>query len=608
MSFSEVFGGSNIYPSNATYLPITMAVDISLNWPIEQQVGGNDIVADIIDVNATVAALSITMADARQVSTGYTALFNNVGANTVTIKDNTGATIATVAPGTVWQLYLRDNSTQGGLWRTFQFGSAVSTATAASLVGLGIKAISTTLNLALPVTNFSVTPTTLVSGDRAKFLNWTGGAGILNLPNPATAGNDWNTIVRNSGSGVLTLTPPSGTIDGAVTKLMSIGDSCIIVTDGTNFYTMSGEGGSNGSGFSYISINVAGNGTYTLSGAELNQVGYEFTGLLTGNREIVVPASTQEYWVFNNTTGAFTLGLKTAAQVGNIAVTQATRNILACDGTNVFAASDSAISFPISIAQGGTGAVTAAAARTALSVPPLSRSITGTGALTGGGDLSSDRTISMSFLGFQNLVDPNVDAISFWDDSAAKFDWLTIGTGLSITGTVLSSTGAPIVSSAAASVAAIAVGQSAYMFKAADTNRNTTTAPAADPALQFSGLPIGKYEIEGFITYFQNSAASQGIKFQLTSGFTTVNFHAYAGPDGTPPTADWQAASRIQGAANNAYNHNMGASSANGSISFKGQATCGAADTLSFDWAQESSNANNTTVLAGSWFKITRLS
>jgi hypothetical protein len=36
-----------------------------------------------------------------------------------------------------------------------------------------------------------------------------------------------------------------------------------------------------------------------------------------------------------------------------------------------------------------------------------------------------------------NLTDPNADRIMFWDDSAGFVDWLTPGTGLSITGTTL---------------------------------------------------------------------------------------------------------------------------------------------------------------------------
>jgi hypothetical protein len=38
------------------------------------------------------------------------------------------------------------------------------------------------------------------------------------------------------------------------------------------------------------------------------------------------------------------------------------------------------------------------------------------------------------------LTDPNADRIYFWDDSAGQTDWLTVGSGLGITGTTLSNT------------------------------------------------------------------------------------------------------------------------------------------------------------------------
>lgn len=81
------------------------------------------------------------------------------------------------------------------------------------------------------------------------------------------------------------------------------------------------------------------------------------------------------------------------------------------------------------------------------------RTLTAGAGLTGGGDLSANRTfnvgagtgiavaadtVSLSFLGLQNLTDPNDDRIAFWDDSAGAFAWLDIGTNLSISGTTIS--------------------------------------------------------------------------------------------------------------------------------------------------------------------------
>lgn len=58
--------------------------------------------------------------------------------------------------------------------------------------------------------------------------------------------------------------------------------------------------------------------------------------------------------------------------------------------------------------------------------------------LSGGGDLSEDRTIS---LGNPALVDPNADRILFWDDSAGELRWLTVGTNLAITGDTIDASG-----------------------------------------------------------------------------------------------------------------------------------------------------------------------
>ena len=49
-------------------------------------------------------------------------------------------------------------------------------------------------------------------------------------------------------------------------------------------------------------------------------------------------------------------------------------------------------------------------------------------------------TFSLQHLGFEDLVDPNADRVAFWDDSAGKFEWLTMGSNLTITGTTLNAT------------------------------------------------------------------------------------------------------------------------------------------------------------------------
>jgi hypothetical protein len=54
----------------------------------------------------------------------------------------------------------------------------------------------------------------------------------------------------------------------------------------------------------------------------------------------------------------------------------------------------------------------------------------GTG-LTGGGDISANRTISLSHLGVESLTDPNANRLLGWDDTDGAMKFLTIGDNLS---------------------------------------------------------------------------------------------------------------------------------------------------------------------------------
>jgi hypothetical protein len=372
-TYTNTFGGTNIYPSDVSYRYVSLTIDQVLDWPLESA-PTTDVVAKIMDVNATTSSLVITMPNATEAGTGETVLFNNVGANTFTVKTATGTVICAPQSGTTFQIYLTNNSTVSGTWRSFQYGASASATDAASLAGLGIKAIATTLNQSMPVTSFSTNYTTGTS-DRAKVLVWTGGAGTLSFDGAPVLGSDWFVNVRNSGTGDLTLDPSSSEqINSASTLTLSPGDSAIVVTNGVQFWTI-GFGQSAVYAFSVLSIDISGSGDYTLSVAELNKTAYIFTGTLTGNRNIVVPTTAQQYWVSNQTSGSYTLGVKTAAQSPAVTVSSGARAILYCDGTNVVDADTATIAIPVTIAQGGTGATTASGARTNLGATTIGNAV-----------------------------------------------------------------------------------------------------------------------------------------------------------------------------------------------------------------------------------------
>ncbi len=360
MSYNDVFGGANIYPSEINYSAITLTADVTLSWPEETSASEN-LATKIINVSAATPGFVITLPAANKTGTGNTILFSAVGAASFIVKGSTGTTIMTVTSGTSWQVYLTNNATAAGVWSSLQYGASVSFANAAALAGTGIVAVGAVLSQSVPITTFN-TNYTAGTADRAKMFVWSGAAGTLTLPAAATVGDNWFCYLRNAGSGAVVADPTgSPTIDGASTLSYQPGESSIIATDGANWYTI-GFGQSATFVFDYTVIAVAGTGDYALTGTELNRIAYKFTGILTGNRNIIVPATVQQYWVDNSTTGAFVFTVKTAAGTG-VAISSAQRGIFYCDGTDVVDADTSTVSTPIAIAQGGTGAITASAAR-----------------------------------------------------------------------------------------------------------------------------------------------------------------------------------------------------------------------------------------------------
>jgi hypothetical protein len=359
-TYTDVFGGANIYPSEITYSAVALSADIVLSWPEETSTNTN-LATRIMDVTPSGAGFSIYLPDADKTSTGNTILFNNLGGSSFTVRNSAGTQVVVVDSGELWQVYLASNTTAAGTWRALAYGVGTSTADASSLAGTGIVAVGTMLSQSVPITTFNSNYSAGVN-DRAKMFLWTGAGGTLTLPSPPTVGNDWFCYLRNAGSGAVTADPSgAATINGLSTLSFQPGDSAIVATDGTSYYTI-GFGQQAIFAFDYTSVDVAGTGVYTLAGAELNRIAYSFTGLLTGNRQVVVPATVQQYWVGNDTTGAYTLEVKTSGGTGVI-VAQGERAILFCDGTDVLNGSTAGISLPLTVGQGGTGATTASGAR-----------------------------------------------------------------------------------------------------------------------------------------------------------------------------------------------------------------------------------------------------
>jgi hypothetical protein len=84
---------------------------------------------------------------------------------------------------------------------------------------------------------------TYLTTDFRKLVTHTNAAAIAGtLPQAgATFPAGWFMFVQNRGAGVLTITPTTSTIDGAATLVLNQNEGALIVSDGTNYFTMRGK-------------------------------------------------------------------------------------------------------------------------------------------------------------------------------------------------------------------------------------------------------------------------------------------------------------------------------------------------------------------------------
>jgi hypothetical protein len=373
MAWTDIFGGQTVNPQDLSYKTYSFAANTTLLWD-NTTAESDRVVADIMDIAATVAGVTVTMPDARQAGAGAASLIFNAGSNSFDVVSATGVAIVTLAPGEGWYVWLRDNATQSGLWRAIEFGAGTSAAAAASLASPTVKASGSALVQAMPVFNINSDYTT-GANERGNLILWTGGVGTLTLDLAATVGGDWFCAINNSGTGTLTIAPSgSDQIDASASSiLLNPGDTFSLASDGSNYFSWA-KSFSPINQFTFTSISVAGTGDYTLSSVELGFSLYEFTGILTGNRNIIVPAAVAPFRVINSTSGSFSLTVKTAAGTG-VSVLQNGSKFLACTGTNVVDVVSLGISTPISVADGGTGASTPSGARTNLGATSVGNAV-----------------------------------------------------------------------------------------------------------------------------------------------------------------------------------------------------------------------------------------
>ena len=333
MSYISPFTGDVILPTDVSFRAIALTADINLAWPINGNATDN-YAARIMNVTPSASSLKLYMPPANQTSVGTDALIRNMTGTAFTVVDYSGNTIISVAANKASYIYLTANPTVAGTWSIIDFGAGTSSADATTLAGLGLQAISSTLNLTHPASSFS-NGYTFLSSDRAQTKVWGSGTGTVNLPVAASLANNWFTLLKNNGTGSLTVTcDASNTIDGSLTKLYNPNESSFIVCTGTEYVTI-GYGVSSTFAFTALVKPIV-TGSYTLSSNEVQNTIQEFVGNLTGNVTVTYPPVVNLYVVSNQTTdNGYTLTLTTGVGGGsNAVIPPGQQATLICDGTN----------------------------------------------------------------------------------------------------------------------------------------------------------------------------------------------------------------------------------------------------------------------------------
>jgi hypothetical protein len=335
------YTGSTISPSQVGYESLTISANTTLQWPVNGNTSG--VVANIIEVTATTTGLKLILPTATQVSTGQSFLIKNIATNPFTVYENdTTTSLITINSGISYYIYLTNNTTTNGSWSVLQFGASTSSANASSLAGYGISATNTTLNTITPIVSY-YSNITLSNSAQSQISSWTGGVGTITLPTSTSATASWYTIVKNNGTGILTIAcQGADVIDGGTSSFqLQVGESLYLISNGSTGYTSWGYGQSSVFFFTQEQISVTGaSATITLTSTQASYTLQNYTGTLGQNTNVIVPPTVQFYIITNSTTGAFTLTFKTSVGGGaTVAVPSGTTVGLICDGTNVTAIS-----------------------------------------------------------------------------------------------------------------------------------------------------------------------------------------------------------------------------------------------------------------------------
>ncbi len=331
-TYSGVFSGNNVSPAFPQYTAFTLSSNIELSWPLGFQ-NLNMVVSVNMDITPTLGGCTVKMPDATGAGNGFAFEINNPGGFSFSLIDNSGALILNIAAGTARKIWLIDNSTVAGTWRTFLSGGGGASVTS-------VNATSDSDNLVIagvPIIGAGTINFTLAK-DLLALTSFVAGAGIA----VRTAADTW--VLRSIAGtvGQISVVNPSGIAGNITLSLSPVLDNLTSIGVGNLSLSANTIASTNANGAIIISPQGTGKiqlakDTELLAGASLKFVSSgsaNYTTLRNGttivNQNLILPTTTpadgqilghstlgQLAWYSVPTTGGGTTVIDSVARYSN---------------------------------------------------------------------------------------------------------------------------------------------------------------------------------------------------------------------------------------------------------------------------------------------------
>ena len=345
-TYVSPFTGDVIQPTDVSYASVSFSSNVQLYWPQYVATAGQQVAARIMEFTATTTGLNIYLPNAQQTSVGQDILIRNMGSNSFVVNRFGGGGSFTVAAGQSFYTYLVDNVTTAGVWAVLQFGTGTSSADANSLAGVSTAALMGKLEAAFVTSEYNLSNPTIDDSSRGSCLVWTGGATTWTLPPVSQLSTGWFILVRNNGTGALTIgsSSISSTIDAQTNIVLPLGDSCFICVNRDpskqDFFTV-GRARPNSLTFTSATYDVDTivGGSYSLvTNTPIIQRYTALSGSRTTSLLVQLPAVTQVYYIVNDTgQNGYTINFQVqGSSQSPIVLTNASQIIMLSDGNFLY--------------------------------------------------------------------------------------------------------------------------------------------------------------------------------------------------------------------------------------------------------------------------------